>query len=170
MSVFVVPIGGGLKAGDPLPGGLSAVEKGSSGRNLVREWGSLFTLLGMIAASLAVWSALALAAALGRVAWLRRRDLGVLRAVGFQRLALAAHVCIQGVIVASLAASMAFAGAAAIGAFIPLQTAGIRISAVFEPGTIALLLVYALGIGLAGSAGPALWLARQPTSALLRTS
>lgn len=168
VSIFLVPAGGVLKAGDALPGGLSAVEKGASGRNLAREWEPLFNLLDAIAASLGLWSALALAAALGRIAWLRRRDLGVLRVVGFEPAALAAHVCAQGLTVTTLASLIAFGGAWAISAAIRIQTSGVRVQAVLEPRTMALGLAAGLAIGLAGSVVPALWLARAPLPGLVR--
>lgn len=168
VSVFVVPAGGSLKAGDPLPGGLAAVERGASGRNLAREWGPLFDLLDAIAVSLGVWSALALAATLGRLAWLRRRDLGVMRVVGYESASLAAHVCAQGLAVAGVATLLAFAGASAIGALSPLQTSGVQVRMALEGRTVALVLACGLGIGFAGSVVPAAWLARIPLSELVR--
>jgi len=168
VSIFVVPAGGSVKPGDELPGGLSAVERGASGRNLTREWRPLFDLLGSIAGSLGIWSALALSATLGRLTWLRRRDLGVMRVVGYEPAALAIHVCAQGLAVAALATLLAFAGASAIGAASPLQTSGVQVRMVIEARTVAFVLACALGIGLAGSVVPAVWLARMPLSGLVR--
>ena len=169
VSIFVVPAGGAVKSGDELPGGLSAVERGASGRNLTREWRPLFDLLGSIAASLGIWSALALAATLGRLTWLRRRDLGVMRVLGYEPAGLAAHVCAQGLAVAALATLLAFAGASALGAVSPLQTSGVQVRMVLEARTVALVLACALGIGLAGSVVPAIWLARMPLAGLVRS-
>lgn len=168
VSLFVVPADGPLKSGDPLPGGLAAVERGASGRNLAREWGPLFDLLNAIAVSLGVWSALALAATLGRLAWLRRRDLGVMRVVGYTPGALAAHVAAQGLAVAALATMLAFAGASAVGALNPLQTSGVQVRMVLDVRTVAFVLACGLGIGLAGSVVPAVWLARMPLAGLVR--
>ena len=79
--MFVVPGDGPLVEGDVLPGPLSVARRGDF-VSLVDEWDPIFSLANVANFSLAVAAGLILAVILWRLAWLRRRELAILRTVG----------------------------------------------------------------------------------------
>jgi putative ABC transport system permease protein len=169
VSVYVIPSGEKLKPGDALPGGISIVQKGETGVNLVKEWKPMFDLLAIVTATLAVASAAALANMLWRLAWLRRRELAVLQSIGYRKSALAGYLMMQGSSIAMMGFALGTLGALALGAVTQLQTAGISIHAVFSAQVIGMGFLFAFLITAAGSIIPAWWLARLNLATLLRS-
>ena len=124
VSVYIIPANEKFKAGDSLPGGVSIVQKGESGRDLVSEWQPLFNLLRMITATLGVAVAIALINILWRLAWLRRRELAILQSIGFGQFSLLWYLLTQGLGIASIGFCLGVLEAIVVGALIPLRTAG----------------------------------------------
>jgi ABC-type lipoprotein release transport system permease subunit len=168
VSVFLIPAGEQLNAGDELPGGVSIVRKGQNGVNLVKEWEPLFDLLGLIATSLGVASAVALANILWRLAWLRRRELAILQSLGFGRRALTGYLFSQAAGISLAGYAIGVAAALALGQLTSIQTAGISIRADFDAKVLIASLLFAILITLAGTVFPAVWLSRMNLAALLR--
>lgn len=168
VSLFVIPAGETLRAGDELPDGLAVVPKGDSGTNLVREYTPLFDLLGLVAYALGGAAAVTLANVLSRLAWLNRRDLAILLSLGFDRPALGAYLLVQGAAVGLLGLLGACAAAFALSALTRVQTAGISVQAVYTPDVFAWSLLLTLLLVLAGCALPVIWLAKSNLAALLR--
>jgi ABC-type lipoprotein release transport system permease subunit len=168
VSVFVVRDGEGLEPGAPLPQGLSVAPKGESGVNLVREWDPIFRLLSFVTLTLGIASAVALANVLWRLAWLRRRELAILRSLGFGKAALTGYLLAQACAIAGAGYLLGLGAALAVGSISQVRTAGISISPVFELRVIGGSLLFFCGITLAGSALPAWWFSRTNLAALLR--
>lgn len=168
VSVYVIPAGQGLSAGDQLPDGASVVQKGDSGASLIQEWAGFFNLLKVISISLGVAAAVSLANLLWRLAWQRRRELAILRSLGFGRSALVVYLLCQGIIITCLGYGLGLLGALAVGRFTELRTAGISVQAVYSPQVLLTSLVFAGLIVLAGAVLPAWQLSRANLVGLLR--
>jgi len=84
VSVFVIPAGGPLSAGDRFADTLSVVSRGEV-LDAINEWDPILDLGRIGSWSLAVATSIILSTVLWRLAWLRRRDLAVLRSLGMGR-------------------------------------------------------------------------------------
>jgi ABC-type lipoprotein release transport system permease subunit len=168
VSVFVIPAGEALRAGDELPGGLSVVQKGESGANLIYEWQPLFDLLDLVTAALGAAAAVTLANVLGRLVWLNRRDMAILLSLGFSRPTLAGYLLVQGSAIGVFGYLTGCAAALGLSAATKIQTAAISIQAVFDADVLANSLLFTLSITLAGSILPVFWFIKTNLAALLR--
>jgi len=84
VSIFVIPSDGPFAPGDPVGATLSVVPRGEF-IETIGEWDPILELSATSTLSLAVAAAIILSMVLWRLAWLRRRDLAVLRTVGMGR-------------------------------------------------------------------------------------
>jgi ABC-type lipoprotein release transport system permease subunit len=169
VSVFVIPADENLKAGDTLSGGLSVVQKGEAGVNMVKEFQPMFTLLELVTAVLGVAAAVVLANMLWRLAWLQRHDLAILQSIGFGKLAVAGFLLMQGVGIALLGFGTGVLVSVVLGKFTQLSANGSSIHAIFDARTLLLTFFYACLITAAGSVLPAWWLAHLNLAVLLRS-
>jgi ABC-type lipoprotein release transport system permease subunit len=169
VSVYVIPNGETYKEGDSLPGGISVVRKGASSATLTAEWEPVFRLLSLVFGALGLAAAVALASILWRLAWLQRRELAILRSLGFGKRSLAAYLLAQGSGITSLGFLFGGLGALVLGKLTEIRTAGISIQAVFDVQVILASLAFAVCITLAGTSVPAWWLNRLNLSTLLRS-
>jgi putative ABC transport system permease protein len=169
VSVYVIPNAEAYQEGDTLPGGISIVRKGDSGAALIAAWKPFFKLLTHITGALGVASAVALASILWRLAWLQRRELAILRSIGFKKGSLAGYLLVQGIVITLVGFMLGALGAVGLGKLSTIKTAGISIQAVFDSRVILTSLIFAVLISLAGSSLPAWWLNRLNLSMLLRT-
>jgi ABC-type lipoprotein release transport system permease subunit len=167
VSTFVIRAGEGLAPGDQLTDGAVIVQKGASSASINEEWAPLFKLFKMISAALGIAAAVSLANLLWRLAWQHRRELAVLRSLGFGRRALAFYLLAQGIFITLLGFGIGVAGALGLGAVNEIRTAGISIHAVFNGQVILTSLVISLVIALAGSALPAWHMSRINLASLL---
>jgi putative ABC transport system permease protein len=168
VSIYVIPAGGSLKNGDSLPGGVSIVQKGESGQDLLSEWRPFFDLFRIITSTLGVAVAVSLTNILWRLAWLRRRELAILQSIGFGRLSLLWYMFAQGMGITAIGICLGVSEAIILSELIPLQTAGISIEAVFDLNVIISGLLFAGLITLAGSGIPAYWFSRQNLVKLMK--
>jgi len=168
VSTFIIPAGESLKAGDSLPGGVAIVKKGESGEDLVKEWQPFFNLFGVIASTLGVAVAMALASMLWRLAWLRRRELAILQSIGFGKLSLFWYLFVQGLGIATIGFTLGVTEALVVSKLIPLQATGISTEAVFNFFVILSSLGFAGLITLAGSGIPAYWFSQKNLVELMK--
>jgi ABC-type lipoprotein release transport system permease subunit len=169
VSVYVIPDGEIYREGDQLPGGISIVRKGESGATLLAEWQPLFHLLTLVAGALGVAAAVALASILWRLAWLQKREMAILRSIGFGKGSLAAYLFVQGGAITLLGFLLGGLGAWSLGKLMEIDTAGISIQAVFDIKVVMVSLVFAVCITVAGTSVPAWWLNRLNLAVLLRS-
>jgi ABC-type lipoprotein release transport system permease subunit len=167
VSIFIVPAGEGLRAGDILPEASVAVQMGESGTNLVAEFRQFFDLLGLIAVTLGISAAVILANALWRLAWQHRHDLAVLQAVGFTRRALCVYLGGQGAAITLVGFFLGILEGALVEAFTRFQAAEITIQPGLDGRTILLNFAFALGVLALSTALPVAWLARLNLTSLL---
>jgi putative ABC transport system permease protein len=168
VSVFIIPVGEKLKVGDSISGGISIVQKGESGQNLLSEWRPFFKLFGVITTTLGVAVAVALTNILWRMAWLRRRELAILQSIGYGRISLMWYLFVQGLGITIIGFCLGVMEAIIVGMLIPLRTAGISIDAVIDLNVILSSLIFAGLIALAVAGIPAYWFSRQNLVKLMR--
>ncbi len=168
VSVFIVPSGEGLRAGDGLPGGISVVPRGQAAVSVLAEWEPLFQLLGLVAGVLALAAAIALANMLWRLAWLRRRQFAILGSLGYGRLELTIYLLAQSAGITFLAYALGLSLALVFTSFSQIQGLGLSLKPAVSPAGAVLALVIAAVIALGASALPALWLSRYNLLELLR--
>jgi putative ABC transport system permease protein len=95
VSVYIIPDEGILHEGDILPGGASVSHKGESLRFIAAQYRLPIVLLGDVAVALVVSATLTLASILWRLAWARRREMAILRTIGFPGLSLVGYLLAQ---------------------------------------------------------------------------
>jgi ABC-type lipoprotein release transport system permease subunit len=169
VSIYKIPSGETYAAGDALPGGISVVKPGASSATLLNEWEPFFGLIELVLNALGLAAAIALASILWRLAWLQRRELAILRSLGFGRRGLAAYLLVQGVVITLLGFVFGCLGAWLVGALTAIRTAGLSIHAHFDLQVILASLGFAALLALAGAAVPAWWLNRLNLALLLRS-
>jgi ABC-type lipoprotein release transport system permease subunit len=154
VSVFVVPGGGPLAEGDVLDGPLSVARRGDF-VSLADEWDPIFALANVANLALAAAAAIILAVILWRLAWLRRRELAILRAIGMSRRVTVLYLACEGTIVSAAGLVGGFAGAVAMGAVVRIQAFGLSARALFDASGIvrgAALTAVILGFSVAAAA------------------
>jgi len=135
VSIFVVPDDGTLAEGDVLPGPLSVARRGDV-VEIAGEWDPIMELAQYATLSLAAAAAFVLAVVLWRLAWLRRRDLAILRSVGMGRSVAVGYLGMLGVTVALGGLVAGALGAFGLGQAISIEAFGIVSRAVFEGASI----------------------------------
>jgi len=168
VSVYIIPANESLNAGDSLPGGVSVVQKGESGQDLISEWKPVLNLLGVITSTLGIAVAVALTNVLWRLAWLRRRELAILQSIGFGRLSLLWYLFTQGLGITIIGFSLGSIEAFILNKMIPIRTAGISIEAVIDLKVIFLSIGFAGLITLISAGIPAYWFSRQNLVKLMK--
>jgi ABC-type lipoprotein release transport system permease subunit len=155
VSLYIIPDGGRIQAGDEIQPGISAVRRGESGENLVNEWRPFFGLLRNIIIALTVAVMVSLIHTVWRIAWQRKRDLAILISTGFSRTSLFVYLLAQGFGITLIGVMSAAAGAWLFSRYFQLSTAGISIKAVFTPMIFLQGLTAALAAPLVAAAIPA---------------
>lgn len=169
VSIFIIPAGEMLKAGDLLPGGAVVIQKGESGTNLVAEFRDLFNVLEWLAVLVGLSSAVTLANTLWRMAWQQRRQLAVLQAVGFKRRSLMLYLVGQGVFIVVLGFALGLVESVLVSHFSRIQTTGMAFRPSIDGRSILLSMAFALGVLVLSTALPVAWLARLNLAGLLRS-
>jgi len=105
VSLYVVPDDGLLAPGEQLLAGVSVARRGELWSTFPRQWEGLMALIGTVTQAIGLAASFSLAAMLWRLAWRRRRQIGVLRSLGFSPTVFSIYLVVQG-------ASVAFAGGA----------------------------------------------------------
>jgi hypothetical protein len=168
VSVFIIPSGESLHAGDTLPGGISIVPRGQAAVSVFAEWQPLFQLLGLVASVLALAAAIALANMLWRLAWLRRRQFAILGSLGYGRLELTIYLLAQSAGITFLAYALGLSTALIFTSIGQIQGPGLTLKPVVSPSGAVLGLVIAAVIALGASTIPAWWLSKYNLLELLR--
>jgi ABC-type lipoprotein release transport system permease subunit len=167
VSIFIIPDGEALQEGDSLPGGVTVTRRGESSQTITDQLHPILDVLQVVAQAMALATAIALTNVLWRLAWIHRRELAILRSVGFQRHALVGYLLAQATFITSFGTLLGIFGALAINAAFHLGAAGFEIHPHFDIGTILLSLAWMVAITLAGISLPIMWLNRLNLARLL---
>jgi len=169
VSLFVVPDDGTLEPGAHLAGSLSVAQRGDT-PVYSREWLPLLSLLGFAARTLEIGAGIVLGVVLWRLAWLRRRELGILRLVGLPRRTGVAYIASQGVVITVASIVLSVGSALIVARMSASESFGFPVESHVRVGVIVRAVatsLLVLGIGLAV---PLVLLNRRRVADLLRRS
>jgi putative ABC transport system permease protein len=168
VSVYIIPEAGPVKVGDILSGGATAALRGEAGQSLSSQYKPVLDVHGAAAQVMGLVTALTLANVLLRLALIRKRDLAILRTVGFQRKSLGIYLGVQALAIALAGAIQAALGTIALSSVMRLGVFGFDIRPVFDLSTLMNSAVWLLVITLAGSVLPVWAMNRLNLAQLLR--
>jgi ABC-type lipoprotein release transport system permease subunit len=168
VSTFVIPDEGILREGEELVGGMVVTRKGSTAYILAQQWNPLLDLMAVIALALGIATAVTLANLLWRLALLRRRELAILRAIGFGNRTTAVYLFVQAGSVTAAGFLFGLIGTTGLAAVSHVGANGLYLPLVLNTFVLGTSLVLALLIALAGTVLPAWWLSRLNLARLLR--
>ncbi len=169
VSVYIIPQEGILKENDTPAPGVIVTPKGESLRYSVAQIQPFFDLMGIEVFVMAVSAGLILTNILWRLAWLRRREMAILRTTGFPTFSMVGYLLAQvaGITLLGILLSILFALLFTTGVklFIPSFTIVPRLDSLeVLPGLGWIVLMM-----LAGSLAPAWWLSRLNLAQLLHS-
>ncbi len=167
VSIFVIPDEGILSEGDTLPGGISISRKGESALQVTVQYQPIIDLMGFVAATLGVATALSITNVVWRLAWLRRREMAILRTAGFPATTLAGYLLTQAG--GLTLAGVVFGGLFTLGvtSVVQLGAFGLTINPRLDTSAALLGLGWIAAITLAGSILPIWWMGRFNLAQLL---
>jgi putative ABC transport system permease protein len=168
VSFYIIPDDGTFTEGEQISKGVLISRRGETGKYIVNEWQPLFDSLSWVIMSLEIAAAVALANVLWRLAWLQRRELAILRSIGFKRRSLAIYLAVQGLVVATAGFFIGLLGALLISAGMSVKTAGFTLSPHYDYRVIMSCIAAAFVIALIGSLLPSIWFSRFTLAGLLR--
>jgi ABC-type lipoprotein release transport system permease subunit len=95
VSFYIIPDEGILQAGELLQGGISVSRKGESLQLISGKFQPMIDMMLLVVSALGIATTLGLTSTLLRLAWLRRREVAILRTTGFPNLSLAGYLLAQ---------------------------------------------------------------------------
>jgi len=169
VSVYIIPDEGILKAGDTLPGGVSIVKRGMGPQTSSNQFESLFRIIELIYRALGIAAILTLATVLFRMAWIHRRELAVLRCVGFQSRALVVYLLSQALVMTWVGVILGTLSTALLFSFLSIDFVGMTLHPSINLQTGLGALSQSTGIALFGTILPAWWFNRLNLAHQLRS-
>ncbi|RPI29887.1 MAG: FtsX-like permease family protein [Chloroflexota bacterium] len=170
VSLFIIPDEGLVQPGDGLPGGLSVARRGQGARISISQITPLFNAMDVVIRALAVAAVLALTNILIRLAWLRRRELAILRCVGFQSPALGVYLFSQAFFLTFFGAGLGIAGTEIIFLFFRADLAGMSFEPSLDLGLALVTFGLALVLSLLGTILPIAWISWLKPGDILRST
>ncbi|MHC1781496.1 MAG: ABC transporter permease [Anaerolineaceae bacterium] len=169
VSLYLIPNEGIIQPGQKLMEGVSVGRKGESSMILGQEFKRLPDYLGLVANALGFVAALTLGNILWRMAWLRRRQFGVLRGMGFNQRFIFLYLSLQALFVAGAAFLLAWLLALTIGKSLTdgLTVFGMTVSLAFSSTSVLSALAWTGVILMIGILFPLLGINRLTTIQLL---
>jgi putative ABC transport system permease protein len=169
VSIYIVPDEGILHEGDSLPGGVSVARKGEGSRAVAYQYQPVIDLMGVVVTALGAATSLALANILWRLAWLRRREMAVLRTTGFSALSLAGYLLFQASTITLGGIFLGYLGALALTSFVRIAASGFTILPRLDASSLLVSLGWIVLVMFAGTLLPAWWLGQLNLAQLLRS-
>ena len=169
VSVYVIPDDGPLHAGDTLPGGLVIAQRGEMIRQIGEEYLSIVNFMGWVVQIMAGATAAMLANILWRLAWQQRREMSLLRSLGFGAWAPGLYLAAQALAIVLPGSLLGVLAAQTVGKEVIQHIAGFGLDTSFEPSALLSAGVLSLAIMLPGIAVPMAWFRRFDLAELLRS-
>ena len=169
VSIYIIPDEGILKAGDSLPGNVSIVKRGLGPQITSDQLKPLFRIIELIYHALGITAIITLATVLFRMAWIHRRELAILRCVGFQSRSLVVYLLSQALVLTWIGVILGTIGAALIFSFENAYLVGMTIQPSISLQTVIGSLFQSTGIALFGTVIPAWWFNRLNLATQLRS-
>jgi putative ABC transport system permease protein len=167
VSIFIISNNGILKSGMELSGGLGVIRRGEGIQADLRHTLALFDLIHSIARLAGLTAAVALATVLLRLAWLRRRNIAILRSIGFTRRGLVAYLFAQSAVIAVVGTSLGLLVSMLLTTRLLPSSFGLDVLPQYNAATIWSGVAWTAGITLFGMLAPAIWLSRLALTDLL---
>lgn len=156
VSVYIVPQAQGLQP----PQGVMLSPKGETLRYALAQIQPLFDLMSVVLLVMTAAAALALANILWRVAWLHRREVAILRTVGFPAASTTGYLLVQALSITLLGVLLGGMFALAFTSSVRLLLPSFTIVPRLLPQRVLAGLAGVICLLLAGSLIPAVWLSR----------
>lgn len=169
VSVYVIPDDGPLRAGDSLPGGLVIAQRGEMIRQVGEEYLSIVNFMGWVVQILAAATAAMLANVLWRLAWQQRREMSLLRSLGFGAWTPGLYLAAQALAIVLPGSLLGVLAAHTVGKEVIQHIAGFGLDTVSEPSALLSAGALSLAILLPGIAIPMAWFRRFDLADLLRS-
>lgn len=167
VSVFIIPDEGIVQEGDPILEGITVTRKGESLKFTLDQYKPIFDLLQLVVIILGAASALALSNILLRLAWLRRKEMAVIRTNGFPVLFLVEYLFTQAACITALGFIFGIIFTAAFTILVRITLPSFTLVPTLERGA-SVSIIFAAGLIMtAGSVLPAWWLSRVNLAAQL---
>jgi len=168
VSVYLIPDEGILHESDTLTGGISVARRGEGIRSVAYQYQPIIDLMDVVALAMGAATILALANIFWRLAWLRRRELAILRTVGFPAYSLVGYLLAQAAGVTLVGIGMSGLAVLLFTSTVKLAVTGFSIAPRLDQPTILSSLGWVGLLVLIGSLVPAWWLSHLNLAKLLR--
>ncbi len=169
VSVYIIPNDGPLHAGDTLPGGLVVAQRGEMISQIGEEYLSIVNFMGWVVQIMAGATAAMLANILWRLAWQQRREMSLLRSLGFGAWAPGFYLAAQALAIVLPGSLLGVLSAQIVGKEVIQHIAGFGLDTSFEPMALLSTGVLSLAIMLPGIVVPIVWFRRFDLAELLRS-
>lgn len=169
VSIYIIPDEGGLKAGDTLPGGITVSKRGLGPQSSREKFEPLFKVIDLTYFTISIAVIFTLANVLFRTAWIHRRELAILRCVGFQSHALVIYLLSQALILTMVGVILGTLSTALVFSVLRTDIAGMIIQPRISLQTGLTGLGQATAIAIFGAVVPAWWLSRLTLADQLRS-
>lgn len=167
VSVFIIPDEGIVHEGDPIMKGITVTRKGESLKFTLEQYKPLFDMLQLVVIILGAASALALCNILLRLAWLRRKEMAVIRTNGFPVLFLVEYLFTQAACITTFGFIFGIIFTATFTLLVKIALPSFTLVPYLERGAAVSIILAACLIMVAGSVLPAWWLSRVNLAAQL---
>lgn len=137
VSLYVVPDNERLSPGDELAEGVSVARRGELWSTFPQQWAGLMALIGTVTQAIGLAAAFSLAAMLWRLAWRGRRQIAILRSLGFSQSVFAAYLAVQGATIAFVGGMSGVLAALALLLFVRPTLAGVSLRPHLTAGVLS---------------------------------
>jgi len=169
VSVYIIPDDGPLHTGDTLPGGLVVAQRGEMMRQIGEEYLSIVNFMGWVVQIMAGATAAMLANIIWRLAWQQRREMSLLRSLGFGAWTPGLYLAAQALAIVLPGSLLGVLAAQTVGTEVIQHIAGFGLDTTFESSTLLSGGALSLAIMLVGIAVPVAWFRRFDLAELLRS-
>jgi hypothetical protein len=169
VSIYIIPDEGILNPGDTLPGGVAIVKRGRGPQTSSNQFEPLFRIIELIYNALGIAAILTLANVLFRMAWIHRRELAILRCVGFRACALVVYLLSQALVLTWVGVILGTLSTALLFSFLSTDLVGMTLHPSISLHTGMAGLGQSTGIALFGTVLPAWWFNRLNLADQLRS-
>jgi putative ABC transport system permease protein len=158
VSVYIIPDEGILHEGQSLSGQISVTRRGEGARITVYQYQPVLNIMGVVAFAMGIAIALTLTNSLWRLAWQRRREMAILRTIGFPALSLVTYLLGQAIGVTVLGTLLGGIFTLGILSAVHVAAFGLTINPSLDANAILTSLGWIGLVMIAGIALPAWWL------------
>ncbi len=169
VSVYIIPDDGPLHAGDTLDGGLAVAQRGEMIRQIGEEYLSIVNFMGWVVQIMALATAAMLANILWRLAWQQRREMSLLRTLGFGAWTPGIYLTAQALAIVLPGSLLGVLAAQTLGKEVIQHIAGFGLETSVETSALLAAGALSLAIILPGIAVPVAWFRRFDLAELLRS-